>query len=458
MLFQSLMEGPMLDDRSVRLFSVETYDMEMISFALTETLFDFVHPGDRVVLKPNWVRQNHESRSDEWIQIITHPAIISVVLDRVTAQLQGNGRISIVDSPETNSSFSGIMAHYPVEEWKRTTESRGVEFEILDLRDDEWIVDNGVIVERRKLYGDPRGKVNVDLGAKSEFYTHVGSKRGYYGADYHIKEVNRAHQNETHRYSLSRTVMDCDVLINLPKLKTHKKAGITASLKNLVGVNTYKNFLPHYSLGTPDKGGDQFPMTTAAARIESSVYTALKEHILAHPRVAALLKGPMSFGRRRFFSMMETVRSGNWYGNDTLWRMVLDLNKAVLYANGEGHFCLGDASGWRRSLSIVDAVVAGEGEGPKKPDPIGLNRIIVGRNPAAVDAVCAAIMGFDPLAIPVVRNAFSVTHFPITSFEQSEIIILADGREYSLYEILNTPIQRCEPHFGWKGYIEAGQN
>ena len=39
----------------------------------------------------------------------------------------------------------------------------------------------------------------------------------------------------------------------MPKLKTHKKCGVTISLKNLVGLNTNKNLLPHHSLGTPSR-------------------------------------------------------------------------------------------------------------------------------------------------------------------------------------------------------------
>lgn len=49
-----------------------------------------------------------------------------------------------------------------------------------------------------------------------------------------------------------------DVFINLPKMKVHKKTGVTLSLKNLVGINADKNWLPHYSGGSPRNGGDQF--------------------------------------------------------------------------------------------------------------------------------------------------------------------------------------------------------
>ena len=32
----------------------------------------------------------------------------------------------------------------------------------------------------------------------------------------------------------------------------------------------------------------------------------------------------------------KVIRSGNWYGNNTTWRMVLDLNRCLLYGNKDG--------------------------------------------------------------------------------------------------------------------------
>ena len=31
-----------------------------------------------------------------------------------------------------------------------------------------------------------------------------------------------------------------------------------------------------------------------------------------------------------------TIRNGNWQGNDTCWRMALDLNRALRFANRDG--------------------------------------------------------------------------------------------------------------------------
>jgi Domain of unknown function (DUF362) len=134
--------------------------------------------------------------------------------------------------------------------WVEMGMRAGTQVDILDLRDDEWRTEHDVIVSRTKLPGDPRGSTECDLTQFSEFVDHRPSAAGYFGADYNRQETNWAHSNGHHRYKVSRTVIESDVFINLPKLKTHKKAGITASLKNLVGINTYKNWLPHHTEGT----------------------------------------------------------------------------------------------------------------------------------------------------------------------------------------------------------------
>ena len=54
-------------------------------------------------------------------------------------------------------------------------------------------------------------------------------------------------------------MLAADLIVNLPKMKTHQKAGVTGALKNLVGCNGEKAFLVHYLKGRPCDGGDEFP-------------------------------------------------------------------------------------------------------------------------------------------------------------------------------------------------------
>ena len=66
--------------------------------------------------------------------------------------------------------------------------------------------------------------------------------------DYH--EVNRHHRGDRHEYCISEACLSADVIINLPKPKTHRKAGYTGALKNMVGINAAKDYLPHHTKGS----------------------------------------------------------------------------------------------------------------------------------------------------------------------------------------------------------------
>jgi hypothetical protein len=89
-----------------------------------------------------------------------------------------------------------------------------------------------------------------------------------------------------------------------------------------------------------------------------------------------------------------------------IWRMVLDINKVLFYLNPDGTLKDGSSSKMGKYISIVDSIVAGEGNGPKAPDAINAGYIIAGLNPVSVDAVCARIMNFDFKKIPSIDKCF----------------------------------------------------
>lgn len=59
----------------------------------------------------------------------------------------------------------------------------------------------------------------------------------------------------------------------------------------------------------------------------------------------------------------------------------------------------------KADLTLVDGIIAMEGQGPHVGTPVEMNLLIAGTDTVAVDAVCAYIMGFDPIEIPSVRIA-----------------------------------------------------
>lgn len=446
-------------ESSVFLEYCESYQQLKVDLIVQEwsNLFkEAIHANDIIIIKPNWIAPCHKHNENEWQSVITHPVVITAVLKIVLERLNGKGKVIITDGPQTDSSWEKIMQIMQPQQWIEMGEKAGVEVQILDLREDEWESKGDVIVTRKKLPGDPLGSTECDLNNYSEFFNHQPSQKGYYGADYNKSETNKAHSSGSHRYRVSRSVMEADVFINLPKLKTHKKAGITCSLKNLVGINTYKNFLPHHNEGTPDDGGDQFPVSTFKNKTEGALIEKFKSSLHQNPWMSQLAIPIKKIGRRVFGDTRETIRSGNWYGNDTLWRTVLDLNKMLFYGNADGSLRDAQPDNRKKYITIVDGIIAGEGNGPEAPTPKQAGILIAGVNPVAVDAVCAKLMGFDWEKIPVIKNAFQIEHYPLCEFDYFDIEVVSSLSSFNkkLSEINPEDCFRFEPHFGWKNHIE----
>ncbi len=213
----------------------------------------------------------------------------------------------VADAPQTDSSFRRMVELLELERVRDFYASRGLRLELVDLRKEEWEQAEEVIVQRRKLAGDPNGYLAFDLGSRSEFHGHHGEGR-YYGADYDSDELNKHHTGGRHEYLISGSAIQCDVFINLPKLKTHKKAGITVNLKNLVGVNGDKNWLPHHTIGSPRSGGDQFPNRSLVRSIEHASAATLRKVALAMPGVGTwLLRRARRAGKKVFGDTNKVV-------------------------------------------------------------------------------------------------------------------------------------------------------
>ncbi len=56
-------------------------------------------------------------------------------------------------------------------------------------------------------------------------------------------------------------------------------------------------------------------------------------------------------------------------------------------------------------VSVVDGFIAMHGEGPRHGTPVKLGVVVAGTNPVAVDAVSAAVMGFEPASIGYLNYA-----------------------------------------------------
>lgn len=132
---------------------------------------------------------------------------------------------------------------------------------------------------------------------------------------------------------------------------------------------------------------------------------------------------------------------GSWHGNDTIWRTCLDLNRALLYADANGQ--MRDVP-QREEISIVDAVVAGQGEGPLAPDPLLTGAVFAVRNPAVGDFLGAHLLGFDTAKIPLLCHACSDVRWRICLSEPDR-------------PAFDPPFPSARAPSGWVGHLELPQ-
>ncbi len=430
-------------------------DRERFDTPQWNPLGGLIRPGETVLLKPNLVKETHPRDPDGWQYVLTQGSVIRAAADYVYKALAGRGRVIIADAPQSDSSFDTIVERLGLDAIRDYYRAKGLDFDLIDLRREEWTNRGGVIVSRRRLPDNAYGNVAFDLGAASEFVDHQGAGH-YYGADYDDSEVNYHHTDGRHEYLIAGCAIQCDVVFSLPKLKTHKKAGITVSLKNLVGVNADKNWLPHHTEGAPAAGGDEHPNPNAKHRAERRIVARLRQLSLKLPGLGTWLhRQARRVGPRIFGDTESVIRSGNWHGNDTIWRMCLDLNKLILYGNPDGTLRDAGPQNRKRHFALVDGIIAGEGNGPMNPDPVRAGLIVFGTHPASVDAACAVLMGFDPERLPIVRHAFGCRDYPLTEWGWRDVQLISNQANWNgaIATIADDATLHFAPHFGWRGRL-----
>jgi hypothetical protein len=316
--------------------------------------------------------------------------------------------------------------------------------------------------ERLALAGDPLGYAVVDFGDESAFIG-IPNIEKIYGADYDRSETRRHHNDEKHEYLVSKTILGADLVVNVPKLKVHKKVGVTLNAKGMVGINGHKNWLAHYRVGSPLEGGDQFPDgRPLSAQAKSRLMRMVRDHLLASPSrsrevVFDILYGGFRLVRpllrmRRSSEREIEVEGGNWYGNDTAWRMTVDLARAVLYADEDGQI---RDTPQRRFFSVVDGILGGEEEGPLAPTPKAGGVLIAGENLLAVDLVGTRLMGFDWQKLKKLRWLVGQSPQDFGVHDPKLIEIASNVPDWlELMRNEMAPDLAFVPHPAWKGHIE----
>ena len=423
-------------------------DKEHFGEAIWNPLGHYIVPGDTVLVKPNLVFHHNPKNYVEYNGLecmVTHPSVIRCVLDYIMIALRGKGRIILGDAPVQECIFARLLdlgGYRRIERFYNQILDLPYNIQFIDFRHSVMKVYDEI--HSQKVREQPEfGYTMVNLGEQSFFYGKDAEKLRITNFD--SKETIEAHAGKTQQYCISDACLQANVIVNLPKPKTHRLAGMTGALKNMIGANARKEYLPHYTMGSQEEGGDAYPYRDEA---RSQQYELLDRRNLYYKngkdvKALELTEQAWSLDKNKK-EKNEGIDFGAWRGNDTIWRTVLDINHAITYADQQGK--IKDCP-QRKIISIGDMIVCGENEGPLAPDYKKVGGILFADDSVEFDLFLCELMGFDYKKIPVLQHALSKNNSISPLFYSNAIQFC--GEKIDKKDGFSFVAQR-----GWRGYIE----
>jgi len=414
----------------------------------------------KVLLKPNWVK--HEESGEFPIRaLVTDSALIDAVIQACLRKYPELESLIVGDVPLQSCEWDCLIRQAGIDrlmEKYRDHSSPTIQF--IDLRRERWRSRDGFLEQDPQHAGDPAGYAEVVLDEASLLEPISDQAHRFRVSDYDPGITTSMHARGSHRYLIARSVLEADLVINLPKMKTHQKAGITGALKNLVGINGSKAHLVHHRLGLPSSGGDEFPES-----VSRLVYLQVRLRELLQKRSKTLFRlvrlpwqaikrlgGVETVGTRDRLAGRFYVGSGSWHGNDSIWRMIYDLNLIVLHAEKQGGSLRETPQ--RQYLAILDGMIASEGNGPLQPLPVECNLLVASSNPFLVDMAMAKLMGYDYRRIPTLANHRQFPRALWAEFDPHSFLVQRDGACKPCGVDGISSLRPFIPPPGWKGHIE----
>lgn len=350
----------------------------------------FIRPGMNVLLKPNMVNHFHPFNFGMDC-LITHGSVIRVICDYVIIALQGIGKITIGDAPIQGADFSKLIELNGTKALLDfyNESKKSIDIELVDFRQTVAICNQkGLII---RTYQQDNVKFSyVDLG-KESYFSDLDNRK-YAISDYPQSKMKEYHQSGIHKYLVPQTLLNADVIINIPKPKTHRFAGLTGAMKNFIGINSQKENLPHHSMGSIQEKGDEYPNKNFIKKLIGYLSNLITVLSIKKLFIISLPLYLIRYILIRLVNKNDRIFKGGWYGNDTIWRTILDINKIVLYAGKTGKL---EKTPQRTIFTICDAVISGELLGPLEPSPVPSRCFIAGFNVYAIDRFLAHLMNFN---------------------------------------------------------------
>jgi len=153
-------------------------------------------------------------------------------------------------------------------------------------------------------------------------------------------------------------------------------------------------------------------------RLEVARAVIEADGVINVPKLKTHAQMLLTMGVKNIFGCVPGKRKPQWHlsaGVDTLYfaDMILDLYLFI-----------------RPRLTVIDAVVAMEGNGPASGDPRALGLIAASKEGLAIDAVCAHILGVPPADVPILEAARK-RGLKEAGYENAEVL----GDETALFKV-----------------------
>ncbi len=415
---------------------------------------DFIKQGETALIKPNWVTDSNPLGYNI-DSLITHTSLVKYLLDCLIYAMNGKGTIIIADSAIQKCDFNNLLRLNKLKEIVKIINDKYQKVKIII---EDWrltlfkninknSLNKGIQLSLDNLDKELLSTYRIiDLGKESYLEEIADYSNKFRVANYKPSIMLNHHTRGKHEYLVTNRIFNVDFIINLPKMKTHKKAGLTGALKNLVGINRHKEYLPHYIKGAYLKGGDNYCLPNWFREKYEDMYDFYWEHfasfsVFKRGSIDVFLKYLWRLSR---ISSLEHISDGSWMGNDTVWRTILDLNHILYFKN---------SSRLRKVINIVDGIISGEGDGPLSPTPKPTGLLIGGENPAYIDAVIGQLMGYNISRLPTVYNAIYHRKSKFAGKYLEDLMVFFsqqnnDLKEIPFYEIPSLNFKK--PHY-WKG-------
>lgn len=347
----------------------------------------------RVLLKPNWVRHNINSQDN--ICLRTNENFILCLVEVLLSKKPKT--IVIGDAPIQGCIWGKMLPDNFYQSIELFSKNSGIPIIIEDFRR---VTFN---LKTNELEDEKRGLteyVIFDLKENSYLEPISDDANKFRVTQYDPRRLAESHSAGVHKYCITKQLFDADIIFSLPKIKTHQKTGITNALKNLVGVNGDKDFLPHHRLGGASNGGDCYPGKNILRRCSELLMDEANKN-KGNIKYKIYSKLASVFWKISLPSNEHHLAAG-WYGNDTTWRMVMDLNTIALYGKKNGTI---SNVKQRQIYSLCDGIIGGQGNGPLDPEPLALGVIILSNNSYLADVVAGKLMKMDIEKIKLLNAA-----------------------------------------------------